>query len=463
MTTSELSSRFADFVLDLDYARLDANVIRHTKKALIDLLGVSFAGYKLVPLSKLVVDHAISIGGAEQATILQTDGKYPAETAAFVNGALAHALDMDDGHRYAGLHPGAVVIPAALAAAEFCGADSKEMIEGIVGGYEVAIRIGRSINPSSLGRGFHSTGTVGPFGAAVAAAKIMKLNREQIIGAIGLAGLQGAGLLQVNHDEGTGGQAKLMNSARAAMSGMYSAILAAQGAAGPRLILEGKDGFLGAYADKVQSNLLLEGLGSKFEICETYIKFYASGRHSHACIDAALEAFEQSGLKFSQIERIEVETYQTAIRFTGIQPATTPSSARFSIAFSIALALVKGNVSADQFTDENIADDALQSLAAKVHVSASEKWESAYPKQRGATVRIFGADGSVSVVEIPLAKGEPETPATAEELRKKFMTNACVQISRENADAVYRVVMNLENESMAELMNLLRSREATIA
>jgi 2-methylcitrate dehydratase PrpD len=455
MTEQELSGRYADFTLGVKFGALDQAVVLQAKKSLLDILGVSLAGYALIPLSRLVVDHARRMGGIGQATLFQTEGKFPAEVAAFVNAACAHALDMDDGHRYAGLHPGTVVIPAALAAAELRGASGKELIEAIVCGYEVMIRIGRSINPSSLGRGFHSTGTVGPFGAVIAAAKILNLDREAIIGAVGLAGLQGAGLLQVNHDEGAGGQAKLINSARAAMAGMYSAMLASKGGAGPRLILEGKDGFLGAFADEVRKDLLVEGLGSTFEICQTYVKFYASGRHSHACIDAALQAFGESGLEHAQIEKISVQTYQTAIRFTGIQHATTVSSARFSIPFSIALALVKGSASAEQFTDENVANPAIQGLAEKVEVSISQVWESRYPNQRGATVAIVGNNGSIWTAEVPLAKGEPETPASIDELQRKFMANACLQVPQAKAEAIRDAVMNLENLSTGDLMNLL--------
>jgi len=452
---NELSASYADFILAVDYKELPSTVILQSKKLLLDLIGVSLAGYKLISLSNIVVEHTVASGGIPEATIFQTRGKYPAANVAFTNAALAHALDMDDGHRYAALHPGAVVIPAALAAAETVGASSQQVVEGIVCGYEVMIRLGMAINPSSLSRGFHSTGTVGPFGAVAAAAKIMKLDREQIVGAIGLAGLQGAGLLQVNHDEGAGGQAKLINSARASMSGMYSASLAKKGARGPSRILEGKDGFLGAFADEVRGELLTRELGSTFEILQTYLKFYASGRHSHACIDAAFQAFRDSGLTPDGIARVTVETYATAIRFTGITEVDTPSAARFSISFAIALALSKGDASADKFCEQNIADAAIQRLARKVEVSASEKWNSLYPAKRGATVQIFAHDGKSWTADIDLAKGEPESPASFDEIVAKFHANAGVQVARSQANALVDTIMTFDHLPLSRLMDLV--------
>jgi 2-methylcitrate dehydratase PrpD len=365
-------------------------------------------------------------------------------------------MDMDDGHRYAALHPGTVVIPAALAAAELSGAATKELIAGIVCGYEVMIRIGMAINPSSLSRGFHSTGTVGPFGAAAAAARVLKLDREQIVAAFGMAGLQGAGLLQVNHDESGGGEAKAINSARAAMAGLFSAVLARRGAKGPRRILEGKDGFLGAFASEVKTELLTCGLGTDFEIRKGYTKFYASGRHSHACIDAALDAFAASELSTEEIAEIRVETYATAIRFTGIVDAANAAAARFSIAYSIAIAITKGGAGPDAFRDEVVADERVRRLAARVRVAESEKWQRLYPDQRGATVTIVGQAGKSWAKEVGLARGEPENPADWADIEAKFRNNATLQVSVAQADRLAEKILHLDEIDLAELTEALR-------
>jgi len=450
----KLSSVYADFVLGLSFDQLRPEVIVQAKKLILDLVGVSLAGYKLMEFPRLVINYMESIGGTPEATILQTKKKFPSVHAAFANAACAHALDMDDGHRFGALHPGTVIIPAAIAAAELSKANTRDLIAGIVAGYEIMIRIGAAINPSSLNRGFHATGMTGPYGAASAAAKIMKLGREETIGALGMAGLQGSGLLQVNH-EGEGAKVKPISPARAAMSGLLSCILARKGARGPIDIFEGEDGFFKAVTDEVKTDLLTRDLGKEFEICNAYIKFYSACRHAHAPIDAAFEALRKSPINPSEIARIHVETYPAAIRLAGMTNVTTPSSARFSIPFSVALALIKKDASADKYCEENVQDQSIQDLARKVELSVSEKWERLYPNKRGATVRILDRQNRESSAEVELAKGEPENPASWDEVYGKFYTNATLVLSDKDAKKLGDTITDLENLSIDDLTTLL--------
>lgn len=449
-----LSTSYADFILSTRYDQLKPEVILQSKKLILDLVGVSLAGYKLMEFPRLIVSYMESLGGIPEATIIQTKKKFPAVNAAFANAACAHALDMDDGHRFAALHPGTVIIPAALAAAELTGATSKELITGVVAGYEIMIRIGMAINPSSLNRGFHATGITGPFGAVAAAANIMKLSREETIGALGLAGLQGSGLLQVNHDV-EGAKVKPINPARAAMSGLLSCILAQKGAKGPLNIFEGEDGFLKAFTDQVKMDLLTLDLGREFEICKAYIKFYAACRHAHAPIDAALDAFRKSQIDPSEIVKISIETYPAAIRLAGITHVTTPSAARFSIPFSVALALIKKDAGADKYSEENIKDENIQHLSKKVELSVGKKWEETYPNKRGATVHILDNKNREWSAEVELAKGEPENPASWDEIYNKFYTNATLLISEKDAKKLGDTIMNLEDFPLDALTKFL--------
>jgi 2-methylcitrate dehydratase PrpD len=246
-----ISSIYADFVVRTRFEDLSAEVVQQAKKVILDLIGVSLAGYNSMAFPKMVVDYVLELGGKPEATVIQAKGKVPAVHAALANASCAHALDMDDGHRFAASHPGAVVIPAALAAAELEGANTRKLIAGIVTGYEIMIRIGRAIVPSSLNRGFHITGITGTFGATAAVANIMGLSREEIIAALGMAGLQSAGLIQVNHEE-EGSMVKPLNPARASMSGVLSCILAKKGARGPLQIFEGEDGYLKAFSRRCE-------------------------------------------------------------------------------------------------------------------------------------------------------------------------------------------------------------------
>jgi 2-methylcitrate dehydratase PrpD len=160
-----VSSIYADFITQTRYGGLPSKVVDQAKQRILDLVGVSLAGYKLMEFPQMIVNYMASLGGLPEATIFQTKKKFPAIHAAFANGTCAHAIDMDDGHRFAASHPATVIVPAALAAAEMSEASTKELITGVVIGYEIMIRIGNAINPSSLNRGFHTTGITGTFGA----------------------------------------------------------------------------------------------------------------------------------------------------------------------------------------------------------------------------------------------------------------------------------------------------------
>lgn len=449
------SSSYADFVQGLTYDQLRPPIVLQTKKLILDFVGVALAGQRLMEFPRLVVDYLEGLGGTPEATLVGRRKRVPAVHAAFGNGACGHALDMDDGHRYGALHPGTVIIPASIAAGELSKADTKTLITGIVAGYEVMIRVGAAVNPSSLNRGFHSTGMAGPFGAASAAAKILGLTHEETVGALGIAGLQGSGLLQVNH-EAEGAKVKPINPGRAAMSGLLSCILAKKGARGPLAVFEGEDGFLRAVSDEVKVDLLTGGLGTEFEICNAYIKFYSACRHAHAPIDGALEAFKKSRIQPSEIARIAVETYPAAIRLAGITDVTTPSAARFSIPYSIALALMKGDAGADKYCEETLRDQEIQALSRRVELSVGTQWEKSYPEKRGATVRILDQRGREWKAEVELAKGEPENPATWEEVYAKFCANARFALSEDETKRLGKVITNLEDHSLEELTALLQ-------
>ncbi len=448
------SSVYADFVVNTRYDDLEPEVIHQAKKLILDLMGVSLAGYQLMEFARMLVGYMAGLGGTPEATIIRTKKKFPAVNAALANAACAHALDMDDGHRFAALHPGTVIIPAAIAAAELSQANTKKLIAGIVVGYEVMIRIGMAITPSSLNRGFHITGITGPFGAAAAAAKIMGLNHEETIDAFGIAGLQQSGLIQVNH-EIEGAMVKPINPAKAAMSGLLSSILAEKGAKGPLHIFEGEDGYLKAVADEVDTNLLTCNLGREFEILNVYLKLHAACRHAHASMDAALEAFSESHIDVTEIEEISIETYPAAIRLAGITKVTAPSGGRFSIPFSLALALIKQDAGADKYSEENVRDQTIQALAGKVVLAVGSKWERLYPEKRGATVNITDANNKTWSAEVELAKGEPENPASWEEIYNKFYTNATLLIPEKDAKKLGDTIMNLEQSALSELLEFI--------
>ncbi|MBW1961092.1 MAG: MmgE/PrpD family protein [Deltaproteobacteria bacterium] len=447
MTT--LAREFARFFNRIRFEDLPAPVVMHAKKSILDLIGVAIGGLEM-PFPQMVVDYLVSLGGKPEATLLGTpaDLKLPALHTALGNGICGHALDMDDGYRFGGVHPGVSTIPAAIAAGEVHRADGKALILGTVLGSEIINRLAKAMNPSHLNRGFHTTGTLGPFGAAAAAGKIYNLDETQFARAFGLAGLQAAGLLEILHD---GAMSKPVHPGKAAMAGIFSVELARRGARGPETILEGKKGFFTAMADEVDQEELLQDLGERYFILEQYTKLHAACRHVHPAIDAMLQLKKEHKIAFDAIESVHVSTYPIAISFCGSDPCPqTGEAAKFSLPFSIAMAAFFEDAGMDRFVEETVQNKEIQALAARVTASSEEKWEREYPDKRGASVEITTKDGKKFWMDVPLPKGEPENPPTQEELISKFSSNAA-KMPAEARDKLISVIMELENHTVSDL------------
>jgi 2-methylcitrate dehydratase PrpD len=448
-----LSRIYSKFATEIQFEDLPPEVVLQTKKSILDFLGVALIG-STTEVAGIVFDYFSEIGGKPEAILLGKKRRVPAIHAALINGVFAHALELDDGHRWSGIHPGSPTIPAAIAAAEVSSTTGKELIVATVVGYEITLRIGKAINPSHLLRGFHSTGTVGPFGAAAAAGRILGLDSEKMVQALGLAGLHAAGLLQVMEE---GGMAKAFHPGKAASGGLFSAQMAMKGAMAPEHILEGERGFLRAMSDKTESKWLTKGLGTQFEMSKIYFKIHSSCRHIHPAIDALLKILKEHPLSPNRIERIRVETYPVALQFCGHkrgEGVPAPSDAKLSLRYSLALTALNGSCGIDSFNEQKLAWPEVQRLAGRIELTASEKWGVLYPEKRGATVSVW-IDGTVLRSEIELARGEPENPISLDELFEKFQTNATQVVSIEQARRLQQVIMDLDRLHISEVTKLL--------
>lgn len=308
------------------------------------------------------------------------------------------------------------------------------------------------MNPSHAQKGFHTTGTVGPFGAAAASSKLLGLGKPEVENALAIAGLQGAGLLEVT----TSGQMmKPLHSGKAVQAGVLAALLAQKGGEGPELIFEGEKGFFKAFTDGID-NKPFSNLGGRFEIMNTYFKLHATCRGTHASIDAALEIINNHGIHPENIKGIEIETFPHAIKLCGhiVHPENV-LGAKFSIPFSVAMAIILGDLSADKFTEENIKNESIKELASKVKVSVGKEWERSYPEKRGASATIETYSGQSFSFILPLAKGSPENPASLKDLIKKFQTNVSHILSKEQSNKLEGAIMNLENRSVRDITRLI--------
>jgi 2-methylcitrate dehydratase PrpD len=437
-----VAGSWAQEFLRVSYDDLDAHAIETAKRALLDFVGVAVAGSRL-PVGQIVTRYYASLGGRPEATILATGEVLPGINAATVNGVHGHALDMDDGHRRAAGHPAAAVMAAAIAASEMYDRPGRELLRAIIVGYEVFVRVASLINPAHLRRGFHTTATVGPMAAAAAAATLRpRMDEEIFTRAIGLAGVQGAGLLEVLRD---GAMAKPFQTGRGSAAGLLAVELAASGLEGPRTILEGKDGFLAAMADPVDASRLRSATDG-WAISGIYFKTHAACRHTHPAIDGILQLRDQ-GLRPDAVRSITVRTYSVAIGMCGSSDVPAGAAeAKFSIPFTIALALMRGHAGQSAFVDDIVRDEELRALAARVTVLLDPELDAVYPGRRGARIQVGLADGGELAVEVPLARGEPESPLDRADVSVKFRENVRGSLDAERAERIEACIYDLERQ-----------------
>ena len=448
-----LRNTLADFINRVSFDDFSGEVVQKAKWCVLDLIGVSAVG-AVQKTSSYTLDLFLNQKGSEEATVWGTGRKVPILTAAFINAVQGHAIDMDDGHRYANGHPGVVSIPAAVAIAEKEDLSGRELIEAVVIGYEMFIRLGTAANPDLLLRGFHTTATVGTFASVAGAAKLLKLDQAQTENALSLAGLQSAGLLEALS---SGEAGKSFQVGKTSQSGLLAALLAQKGADGPVDIFEGEKGFYRAFAGKdCDSQQICRNLGKDFHITETYCKQHAACRHIHTPLDATADIIASHDIPLEEISSIEIETYSIAHKLTGhVANQGSVLGAKFSTPVSIALFLVFGKADYSAYNHKYISDPRVQALARKIKVIVNPKRDENYPKERSALVTIKTNDQSYEH-EMMFPKGEPESPLSDEEFVRKFTQNALVRYSEAEIEKIKDAVLNLENIKVRQMTEHLR-------
>ena len=441
-------------IQNTSFQNLPAEVIQYAKRCILDLMGVSLAGYTQRPTA-IIRDLISATGGNAEATLWGSDQKLPVLSAVLLNAIQGHAIDMDDGHRFANGHPGVVTIPAAVALAERETLTGRELSEAVVIGYDIFIRLGTVVNPELLHRGFHTTAVIGSFCSPAAASKLLGLNVPQTENALALAGLQSAGLLEALS---IGEAGKSFQVGKAVQSGTLAGLLAQQGADGPNNIFEGEKGFFRAFSGKpCDIDAVCRNLGTDFQITNVYFKRHAACRHVHSALDAIEAIVAKYNLGAEQIASIDIETYSIAKNLTG-HLVTTGSelAAKFSMPIAIALFLVFGKTDSSVFKNQYISDSLVQSLAKKVTVNANPELDASYPNKRTARVSVK-TENQVYQQEVACPKGEPENPLTDEAFMDKYETNARVLYSTDQAKRIRETVLNLENVRIRELTDMLKA------
>jgi 2-methylcitrate dehydratase PrpD len=346
--------------------------------------------------------------------ILFAGGAAPSD-AAFANGAFGNILEMDDVHRGAILHPGPVVWPAVIAAAEARGASPQALLDAAVRGYDAVIRLGRALGPAHYAR-FHNTATAGPFGSASAVADLIGLGDGTFADALGNALSTAGGLWQCRHEAVL---TKQWHTAQAARSGLDAALMAAHGLSGARRILEGPQGFLAGLCPDGEPSHILEEPDGPWLIHETSFKPWSACRHCHPAIDAALALRDAIGGR--AIVAADVATYRDAVVFCDRPDPGTEADAKFSLQHAVAVTLSDGPPPLAAFTAEAALRPDLAELRTRISVHHDPRFSARYPARFGASVTLRLADGAMLTADVPDALGDPENPLSPEQVADKAM------------------------------------------
>lgn len=374
------------------------NVKYQARKVLLDYLGVLIGGRKY-----LLEKHPELFANAL--------------SEAFLNGFAAHVLELDDGHRHGMIHLGASVVSAVLDIAEKETLKSDDVLRGIVMGYEVAVRCARAIQPGHKERGYHVSGTCGTIGSAMGIAFACNYSNEQLKTTLACAISSAAGVLEIQEQAS---ELKPYNTARAAYDGVLAAHIGKLALPGPDDILGGKRGFLAALTDTPKREFLTCFNEEEYCIEGIYQKVHAACRHCHPAIDAAIDMRNDLNLNPEEIEKIEVNTYKLAVGSHDHTEIMGISSAKLSIPYAVALAIIKGNAGYADYNEDNLADYCIKNLTRKVCVIEDEKLTAQSPAVRGARVCIYLKHGKSYECSCLYPKGEPENPLSSEELNRKF-------------------------------------------
>jgi 2-methylcitrate dehydratase PrpD len=453
MKTETAASRLATFVHDLRFEMLPDDVIHTARRSLIDTLGAALGGVE-TDAARACLAGVKDFDAGDQVTLWGTAQRASAPAAALVNGTLSHAIEMDD---FSGCdHSGAVVIPSALAVAEAVGGHSgRDLLVAIVAGYDIARRpmeAAGGYTPHN-GRGWHSTGTCGSFGAAATAGRMMNLDTAQLTSAIGLAGSFTGGVWAFIDD---GAMSKRLHPGRAAENGVTSAFLARRGLTGPTRIFEADwGGFLSTYApDSADLEALTSGLGESYRIMKSGIKPYASCRGVHSAIDGLLKLRVDYGVESDNVARITVYGSPFDVGMVGGTNVATMLAAQMSLPYGLAVTLLTGEASIAQYTDERRSSpEVLATLAKITMVPDSEMTDDDEP-----IVEVALIDGRVMRMQIPIALGAATNPLSDDQLARKFRSLAGMAFSEALVEELLDMLWHIDSfPNVAPLWARLRT------
>lgn len=454
MADTGISRRFADRIAAFRVRDLPPEAGAHARLALLDTLGAMLvASAPRYPAGRLVMDWARSQGGRPESTLVGEGRKTSCVNAALANATLAYSCDIEPHHAGALLHAPAVAVPVSLAAGEKTGADGGRFLAAMVLGIEVACRVSRALDPVALyNRGFHPSAICGAFGAAAAAGWLFRLRADRQAVALGLAMQQASGLLAWASDPTE--HSRPLNPGFAARNGTTAASLAALGVGGPPEPFEGRYNAFIAFSEAGNPDALLADWGRRFHVSELAYKRYASCAFTHPGLDALLGLATDEKLTASDVERIVFRFPKSGAHMIDAHPLKSHNAQ-----YVLPVGLVFGRVLIDDILLDRRRHPEVARLSAATQVVGDPTLDTDYPERYTSVVEVQTRDGRRLTRRVAAAKGTPENPMTADEIRAKFRRLTDDVVPARRAEAILALVDRIEREpDLQRLGALLRAR-----
>lgn len=427
---------------DIPAADLDS-----CKTLLRDYLGVALGGSQS-DSGAIAIGFAAEMGGREEATLIGHGGRVPAVHAAFANAIASHSLELDDVDILALYHFSPPVVSAAFAVAERQNSSGAALMTAIVAGCEMMARVSNAANISLRNRGIHTTPACGVFGAAIAAGKLLGLTADQYVSALGLAGAQASGLMEMYGPS----MQKRFNPGPAARGGVTAAIMAQMGYTGAATIFEGERGFLRAFTDTFDVDALTADLGKDFKF-EMEYKAYSCARPIHNAIDCALDLRARLDAPTSAIRSMRMARHPDWAHFHLNKTPQTYHEAQVSLPYSVAVALVEGAALPPQYQEDKLNDPELRRLSDLIEVVP----DPSLPRGVSCRLQVETGDGRRFEAQVDHPRGSIENPMSRDEMIGKLHMLADPAIGAERVDRLVAEIDAIENlATVAGLAALLR-------
>ncbi len=434
------NDRVLDFIFETDWQGLTKDIQHQSKRCLLDTLGALIAGHR-TPVGDLMASFALSQFPGNESTVLVKGITLTSSGAALVNGFANNALDIDDGYRGIKGHPGACVLPVALAAGELSeNISGKQFLSALVIGYEVGIRAG--LIRHATYETYHSSGSWGAIAGAAVAGKLMGLSREKLSHALGAAEYHApiAPMMKCIDVPSMGKD----SIGWGCLVAMMSAIMADHGFTGINPIF-----------DDSPNDEWIESIGKSWEIMNLYFKPYSACRWAQPGIDGALKIMADNSLDVKDIKKIQVFTFKESAALIQKYPQNT-EEAQYNIPFPIAAALLDGEVGPSQTLPPRLFDKDIRQMMDKITITAQERFQKKFPAKAESEVEITTRDGQIFLSGQMSARWDIHTTLpTDQELEDKFLWLVSPVLGKSNATALKNLVMNFNREkNLDKLINL---------